>query len=319
VIRNNQIYENYGEGVLCLYTDNLLVEGNRVFDNLAQDTYFDQCSYTTIRNNLIYYTSNHEYWNSASKPECGIEFSNEGLISGHPVGHDLKIYNNIIVNTGYGIAFWAGRAPGSAIINNTIANNTVINNFSYGEGIGFDSPSGTNQNTIVENNLVQVVGTPLNSPTISGLTFSHNMYSKTPSYLGAGDLVGNPLLANSSQSVDSSIDPNWYTLTSSSPAIGRALVLSDVQTDYFGTVRGSSPDIGAHENNVNGPPVATATPSPTPRLTNTPTAGPTATRTRVYTPTKTRRVTPTRTPITPPKATPGFYYYYYVPMIFSRH
>jgi len=42
-----------------------------------------------------------------------------------------------------------------------------------------------------------------------------------------------------------SIDPSWYQLTESSPAIGKALALPDVQTDYFGTVRNSSPDMGA--------------------------------------------------------------------------
>jgi parallel beta-helix repeat protein len=250
VVRNNAVYDTYGEGILCMYTDNVLIEGNRVWDNWAEDIYLDQCSYTTIRNNLIYYTTDHEYWRF-EHPASGIEFSDEGIIPQHPVGHDQMIYNNIIVNTGFGIFFWTGLVPSSALINDTILYNTIVSNFDYGIGIKIGKPNAINQNTLIMDNLIQVLGdTPLaldsDPTTTQGITFTHNMWSKKPSLTGSGDIIGDPLLTNSNQSIDVSIDPYWYTLTSLSPAIGHALN-TDVTMDYFWMSRDASPDMGACE------------------------------------------------------------------------
>jgi hypothetical protein len=134
-----------------------------------------------------------------------------------------------------------------------IAYNTIVNNYTYGSygfGIDIGETNGAgvvHQNTIIKNNIISVLNIPLNSVSMVGLTFSNNLWSKNPAYLGSGDIVGNPLLSNPAHSVDATIDPTWYTLTSTSPAIGKALILPDVPTDFFGTARGSSPDIGAYE------------------------------------------------------------------------
>ena len=244
IVRNNSVFDTYGEGILCMYTDYTLIEGNKVWDNWAEDIYLDQCSYTTIRNNLIYYTTDHEYWRF-EHPASGIEFSDEGIIP-HPIGHDRMIYNNIIVNTGFGIFFWTGLVPGSALINDTIIYNTIVSNFDYGIGIKIGEPNGINQNTLIMDNLIQVVGEPLASATTQGLTYSHNLWSKQPSVTGIGDIIGDPLLSNAGQSIDAAINPYWYTLTSMSPAVGKALE-NPVIMDFFWAPRGPSPDIGADE------------------------------------------------------------------------
>jgi len=271
IVRNNEVYQNSGEGILCLYTDNGIIEGNIVRDNWAEDIYLDTCSYTTIRNNLTYYTTDKQFWRGTNSPQGGIVLSNEGRQT-YPIGHDRKIYNNISVNAGSGISFWTGYASGSALINDTIAFNTIVNNYSYGTGINVDS--GPHQNTVIEDNLILVnLGTPLNSPSRAGLTFSSNLWSKNPVFLGSGDVVGNPLLSNPTQSVDVSIDPSWYQLTESSPAIGKALALPDVQTDYFGTPRDSAPDMGADEFQSSVQPTVTQTSTliaPTPTKTTNP-------------------------------------------------
>jgi parallel beta-helix repeat protein len=250
-IRNNEIYQNSGEGILCMYTDNGLIEGNIVRDNWAEDIYLDQCSNTTIRGNLVYYTQDKQFWRNSNAPKDGIAIANEA-IQAYPIAHDIKIYNNIVVNTGNAITFWTGFAAGASAKNATIANNTIINNFTYGSGINIGAPASgaSHQNTVIENNIISVGGTPLVSPSMTGLTYTRNLWSKKPSVLGSGDMVGNPLLSDPAHSVNASIDPRWYTLTSSSPAKGKALVLSDVQTDYFGIGRDSSPDIGANEYTV---------------------------------------------------------------------
>ncbi len=247
VVRNNEVYQNSGEGILCMYTDNGLIDDNIVWDNYAEDIYLDQCSFTTVRNNLAYYTTDQQFWRANDSPATGIALSNEGIQT-YPIGHDRMIYNNIIVNAGRGISFWAaGGIPNSALINDIISFNTIISNYAYGDGIEIGKPNGTHINTVIENNLVQVLGTPLSISAIAGLTYSHNLWSKTPSIIGPGDIIGNPLLRDPDHNIDISIDTSWYKLTQFSPGIGMALIFPDIQTDYFGTIRDTLPDIGAHE------------------------------------------------------------------------
>jgi parallel beta-helix repeat protein len=252
IVRNNKVYDTYGEGIICMYTDNALIEDNLAFDNWAENIYLDTCSYITVRNNLIYYTTNHEYWRFTNAPAAGIEFSNEGINS-HPIGHDLQIYNNIIINAISGIYFWTGWASGSASINNTIAYNTIVINSAYAAvyGILIEAPKNTvHSNTVIENNLVLIanLGHPMYFATTTGLTYSHNLWSQTPYNIGTGDIVGNPLLNDPTHNVDFSIDPSWYKLTSLSPAIGKALTMPGILTDYFWVTREPSPDIGAIES-----------------------------------------------------------------------
>jgi hypothetical protein len=56
-------------------------------------------------------------------------------------------------------------------------------------------------------------------------------------------VIGDPKLAKTG----SPYLPNWFRLTSLSPAINKALSLPEVLVDYFNTLRGSPPDIGAIE------------------------------------------------------------------------
>ncbi len=299
-IRNNLIYQNSGEGIDCEYTNNGLVENNIVWDNYAENIYIDTCNTTTIRNNLVYYTTDKQYWRGTDHPASGIGLSNEGIQT-YPFGHDLKIYNNIIVNTGSAIHFWIDAAAEASLVNVTIAHNTIVSNYSYGSGIVIESAA--HQNTIVENNIVSVLGTPLSSSNVAGITYSNNLWSKTPSFISNGDIVANPLLVNSAQSVDISIDPGWFKQTSSSPSINKALV-TNISTDFFGNARNSSPDMGADEfipsvltstpSNTNTPTLtSTYTPTNTPTGSSTPTNTPTPTYTRTNMPTATN--TPTNT------------------------
>jgi hypothetical protein len=252
IIRNNEVYQNYGEGILCEYAENTLIEGNRVWDNWAAQIYADQCSHTTIKDNIIYYTNNMEFWRYPKYPGDGILLSNEGISANQPIGHDRSIFNNIIINASKGIDFWTGFASSSALINDTIANNTIVSNSVYSKGIAIGLPKGvTHQNTVITNNLVLINnGTPGYSENNTGLTFSKNLWSKNPdpSVAGAGDIVGDPLLSNPLLALDNqnaAISTDWYMPSPASPAINKAGVIACVTTDLLGTARGNNPDIGA--------------------------------------------------------------------------
>jgi hypothetical protein len=130
-----------------------------------------------------------------------------------------------------------------------IANNSFINGFGNpdrGEG-GVIISGGDHLNVRFENNIVQqeeelpVIATgPL-----PGVTYSHNLWSKEPveAATGPGDIIADPLLAH----VGDPFSPDWFRLTSASPAINNALNLPEVIFDFFNLTRDSSPDRGASE------------------------------------------------------------------------
>jgi parallel beta-helix repeat protein len=246
IVRNNEVYQNYGEGILGQYTDNLIIQNNNVYDNWASGIYLDQCSTSTIKNNLIQYTSNTIFWRFATYPGAGILIANEDIISpSHPVGHDRSVFNNIIINAGYGFDFWASDAATSALTNDKVLHNTIICtiNDADARGITIGTPNAAHQNTIIENNLI-VVSTGYYigySASATGLTFSHNLWSKArdTSVQGTGDVIGDPIFT---------LDYTNLHLQTSSPAKNSGIDLrSTVPLDYDGVTRDTTPDMGAFE------------------------------------------------------------------------
>jgi hypothetical protein len=241
ILRGNHVYESYGEGIMCMSCTDVIIEGNVVYDNLPENIYFEHSVNSIARGNFVYYSTNHEYWLSSSHPQAGITWANESGQNG-PISNNLKIYNNIIVNAGWGIASNAG---GSMLI----ANNTVVTNFTT-----LDIDPGT---STVENNIF--IG-PMGAH--SGATFSNNLTS-SPAFVGGA-----------------AYDPASYALQATSSAIGKAVALVEVSMDFFGNARDANPDIGASEYGGIVP-VFTFTPTNvnTPTIINTSTRTPTRTRT----------------------------------------
>jgi hypothetical protein len=130
----------------------------------------------------------------------------------------------------------------------------AYNNFVNGSGDSSNGNSnvildpGINKNVRFTNNIVYQQGN--NIPPIdtkSGLqtTYSHNFWSKIPISVVSSpdDKVGDPQFMKTG----SQYSPDWFRLQVSSTAINAATPLSEVLTDYFGILRGISPDMGAIE------------------------------------------------------------------------
>jgi parallel beta-helix repeat protein len=253
VIRHNTVFNNSGEGLLCMYTDGALVEGNTIYDNWGLGIDLDQCSTTTIQKNLIYYTGDKNWWRLTTSPANGILLSNEGINKNYPIGHDRTIANNIVVGAGSNLAFWTGYAAGAALINDLIANNNFVE-AANGPGVEIDRPASgaSHSNTRIANNLIlQSSGTVTSIPSTTGLTFDHNLWSRTPpsNVSSPTDVDANPLLVDPNhQRTPGGVVADWYRLTAGSPANGKASALSQVTGDYFGNPRNNPPDIGAHED-----------------------------------------------------------------------
>jgi hypothetical protein len=176
IVRNCDVYQSWGEGILGMYTEGLLIDDNRVWDNWAEDIYLDQCSLSTVQNNKVYYTDDPKFWRDGA-PASGIYLSNENLTAGYPVGHDRLISKNIISGAKWGIMFWTGYAPGSALINDTISGNTIVNFDPGSTGIKIGLPNNTkHKNTVISDNMIIVPkGTPIVNQSSTGITLKNNV------------------------------------------------------------------------------------------------------------------------------------------------
>ncbi len=267
-VRGNSVYNNSGEGIICMHTDYSVVESNIVYDNWGLGIDLDKCGFVTVQKNLIYYTTDKNWWRTTDssgnpiRPANGILISNEDTLpSGktYPLGHDRKIINNIIVGTGSGITFWPGGGNGgefeySRLINDVIAHNTIVESQNSGTGIKINRPplAGlSHSNTRIANNIIlQSNGTMAEVDTVAGLTFDHNLWSRIPStnVQGVGDVYADPQLADPNHiRVAGSVDAGWYSLSSDSPAINAGVALADIDADYWNNPRNYPVDIGAYE------------------------------------------------------------------------
>jgi parallel beta-helix repeat protein len=239
-VAGNKIWNNDGEAVAVILSNNVTVTGNENFDNYSQGVYLDNSRYNTVDGNLIYSTGNTRYFRDGF-PGMGIAIANEFYDYSNP-SSDNTIINNIIINTRWGFLY-GNFELGGGLKNTVIANNTFYKSSQAMIEIWQDAHS----NSVVENNIFyQVGGTAVATLQGSGVTFrNNNWYGGTPTgaTAGTGDVYGNPAFTNAGglRAID-------YKLTASSMAVAKALDLtSTVGVDYFGTTRTAPFDIGAHQ------------------------------------------------------------------------
>jgi hypothetical protein len=88
------------------------------------------------------------------------------------------------------------------------------------------------------------------SGSTSGLTFSNNLWSKSPpsAMSGAGDIIGDPKIIQTGPILPGQVSPDWFKIASDSPAINAGKT-SEITEDFFKTSRpvGAKPDMGAYE------------------------------------------------------------------------
>lgn len=259
IIKNSLSYGNRGEGLNAYSTSRgAIIEDNISYNNKSCGIYIDSTSGTLVRRNLVYYTP--DYYNRG------------GISIGAETGQsqNTTIVNNFV----YGA--WINFAVSSTtlgLINTIIANNTFVDSQKtdadisrgYDMSIYFRPQTFNSTNSYFQNNIVleedsrQVPIRVVSSH--PGLTFSNNLWSKTPvpAASGIGDAIGDPKLSKVGQIGAGLFTAEWFKLLPDSPAIDKALVLSEVTDDYFRAIRGISPDVGAHEYISQA-----SSPSPTP-------------------------------------------------------
>ncbi len=295
VIKNNVEYGSWGEGISTFESNGTTIEDNIVYDSWTDNIYISDATNVVCQRNFVYATG---AMNGYGSSQTGIYLGDETY---NPASANIKVLNNIAYNNNRNL--WWGKGPKttSGMNNVLIANNTFVNSTTY-FGVQLND-SAYHQNVTFENNIIEQDGTlpviyAVSNPQVH---YSNNLWSKAPisAASGSGDVIADPMFAKTGQPSS----PAWYKLATSSPAIHKALPISDVSIDYFSDARGSAADIGADQfmgasSATNTPVVPTATQINTqvpPAATNTPVP---------VTPTSQPTSADTATVVAPPLATP---------------
>ena len=240
-ISNNRVYQNDGEGIVVLLSDNVLVTKNEVSDSFSVGIYLDNAQSTTVDGNFVYSTNDSRYFRGGH-PAAGISMANESYSSANPLSAN-RIVNNIVVNSKWGLHYGNYEAGGG--VKNTVVSNNTFHRATVAM-VWFDADAHSG-NTVQNNIFAQSGGGVMHGGSAAGTLFrSNNWYGgNANAAAGAGDVIGNPLLVNAG-----GLTANDYRLQQLSPAIHTALDATDVTTDFWGNARTPTFDIGAHEQSL---------------------------------------------------------------------
>lgn len=241
-IRNNLVWENWGEGITSYGADHVTIEGNISHDNFAINIYISDSTNVLCQRNFVYMDPASYVFGIGSN--AGIELGDELYV---PPSANITIINNIAYANFINFGWWQG-VQGGGMNNVLIANNTFVNSRPNSNGgRNVDIGAGPHQNVRIMNNIiVQEDSQPIEDITINPqVVLSNNLWSKPPktAILGTQSMVGDPLLLRTG----TPFDYPWFELTSGSPAIDHALKLPEIMYDYLLNTRGALPDIGAFE------------------------------------------------------------------------
>ena len=249
-ITNNDVYQNNGEGLGFLLSNDGLVQKNNVHDNFSVEIYLDNSKRIKVNQNFAYSTGDTRFYRDGN-PAAGIGTANEPYSASNPLS-DLTITNNIVVNSHWGF-YYGAYGNGGGLKNTVVANNTFYKSTGALLWIENDAHSGS----VIENNIFDQIGGVMTSVAGAGVAYRNNHWygGNAGAAAGAGDIIGDPRLANPGGS--SAAD---YKLTSLSPGLHLGSIVNSVTSDYWGSARGAINDIGAHQfSDVTG-----ATPPPPP-------------------------------------------------------
>jgi parallel beta-helix repeat protein len=274
-IRNSKVHEGNGEAIhVAEKSNNCTVENNTVYDTALGIFQWGGSDYLTIKNNLVYWSSNNQYWwqwvdGVGWRPGHAIYLDDEWMWTGYSGMDHVYVYNNLIGRSYSGISFGTSM-ENNPLDNIHIVNNTFVQNERFIRSGFFDRYGSCNALTgsSMKNNVFYC---PEGSCTrllsdgcrFGGLAFDHNFWSgNTPAIsgtVGAHDVVGASAPIQKSSGWHSILPGNLssadFKLLSNSPAIDKGFSMgSPYNLDFFGATRpqGSAWDIGAHEYGASG-------------------------------------------------------------------
>lgn len=270
IASNNKVGPGWGEGINAWYgSQNTLFEDNTVFCQRNIGIYNEFSQNTVIRRNRVIGCSLSDYYRSNGYVGDGIVINNERDASpgtGAAASKNIDIYDNVVVNTLAGVAFWNQFEPTNhqdiRVVNNTFIDNDVnikMNNTTY-------------TNVLIANNLFSAfdAGTTQtsSSTSIAGITFKNNAWqngSRTGMFIGANDITSGIVLPKTTGWRTFTVATD-FDITDAKPSAGSTSIGAGsaslnglvISGDINGTALNSPPDIGA-VSNVTAAPVGDST------------------------------------------------------------
>jgi len=242
----NAVHEGWGEGILPMDSDEVMIADNVVYDSFAVNVYLDRCTNVDILRNTVYATNRLPYLRGGD-PMAGIVFTDENYASAMRCSN-INIINNLIYGCIGGIQWWQGYWAESGVINSIIAHNTIAQCTHNGgdEAYGISIGAGAHATSVVRNNLIYQPAHGLGLSE-SGLTWDHNVWSSLPdaSVRGTGDVNADPKLLLSGSVAAGLLARGYFVPRSDSPAIGAGVAQAEVPYDFDGRAWGTPPDCGA--------------------------------------------------------------------------
>lgn len=252
VIKNNLIYENWGEGIAVTRGVGAKVVNNTLYDNYSVNLYIDNSNGVVVEQNFSYCTGNEQFSRRGDLP-AGIALGEEFYDGWGAQLRDVTIKNNISVFCRNGFASFrsnvSGRLNSIRILNNTFWGSSE-------SAISIEPNVAQSQNVVIANNLIeQKDGQFIVSEMTSGVSIGNNV-----------NVTRNDNVFARSPLLD---DPFSYRLIANSSAQNKGKVFPEVGTDYSGGVRQASDgavDAGAFEFST----TQGNTPNQTPSTTSVP-------------------------------------------------
>jgi hypothetical protein len=244
VVRRNTVHDTWGFGVQVFEAYDTTIEDNVVWNCQMSHYYVNNAPNTLVQRNLSYNTPDSVFL-YGGYPGNNIGFCDEGS---SPLSHNVRIINNLGFGGNRGFHSFSQPA-GGGLKEFLIAHNIFVDSHTAGLTIR----AGSHENSKIQNNIfLEEVGTIAVVEDDPNLSFSNNLWSQAPpsSASGAGDIIGDPLLAQSGPTGPGLLSPDWFKPLSDSPAVDSGVTLDEVPDDFDRVPRphGAGYDIGAFES-----------------------------------------------------------------------
>lgn len=249
VLRNNEVFNNYGEGIAVTRGTNVQVLDNIVYDNYTTQIYIDNSYHVLVEGNYVYCTdeTDFDYHDGTESFAIGLgeeEYDRWGARLGQ-----VTIINNITDSCGKGIGYFAVEVPESGLDNIVIAHNTFWNSDTISLLIVHGENPQKTRNTIIANNIFDgAIETDVWVDDRTGIDMFNNLWvdGEPDEWLnatGPNDVVGDPGFIITPTIPDMST----YQPGVESPAIGNAGLIPGyvVSKDFADRARTIPTDIGA--------------------------------------------------------------------------
>lgn len=222
-VANNNVHQNFGEGIGFCTTTGSKITGNQVSDNFSVNVYLDNVDSVTVSSNFIYGTGDTRYYRG-TRGASGISMAVEGVLN--PIGlRNSEISNNTIANCFAGI-WYSSFGLGGGLQNFNISRNTIYKT-TGGPLLWVDADS-HHLGNMIQGNIFQQSGSCALSTisSVSGLGLGNNCWYGGNAGLAAqpGDLLTNPLLLS-----PGTFTVSGYALSGASPCIAKGI--GTVQSD----------------------------------------------------------------------------------------